>query len=276
MQRLTVLSLLTLASGALAAPQAAPAAASAAPEAAASAPCPHPFFPMENGLKLTVRAGRSELKLEWSDVTGVKAPAAPAEGAVAGALQEGTLKVHYKDRTGDTRATCGAEGVSTGLGGLEGMLLSASGMQVEVLKSEGVVMPPPAELTPGKSWKNSLSVRMTPPESASAKMGGFKATLSSTLDKEATVVGTEQVTVAAGTFEALRVKNLTQMRSSANRPPRTVESTLWFAKGIGLIKVQTGDSVDLELLAVERPGAKPVVAGKAPAKKAKAPQQAQP
>jgi hypothetical protein len=86
--------------------------------------------------------------------------------------------------------------------------------------------------------------------------------IATTFDKEATVVGEEEVTVSAGTFKALKVKNITTARAS--RPGakgRTVDSFIWFAPGVGIVKVATGDSTDLELLKVERP---------APAKKAPA------
>jgi hypothetical protein len=72
------------------------------------------------------------------------------------------------------------------------------------------------------------------------------------------VEGEEEVTVAAGTFKALKVRNRTTARAS-NRagadPGRSIESTLWFAPGVGLVKIQTGTSVDLELVGVERPAA---------------------
>ena len=101
----------------------------------------------------------------------------------------------------------------------------------------------------------------------------MRPVISTTFDKEATVVGEEEVTVAGGTFKALKVKNLTTARSS-NRasadPGRSIESFLWFAPGVGLVKIQTGDSVDLELVRVERPAvaAKAQPGGKKARKKA--------
>lgn len=213
----------------------------------AVAACPNPYFPLENGLKLTYRAGRSsELTLSTQEVTTVP------EGV------KGLLAVELKGKRGQTEAFCTSEGVRTGLGGLEGTLLSASGMQVEVVSAEGVAVPAPANMVPGSSWRNSLSVKMRPPESA--KMAGM--VIATTFDKEATVVGEEEVTVGAGTFKALKVKNTTTARAS--RPGsrgRKIDSFVWFAPGVGIIKVSTGESTDLELLKVERPAA----AQKAPA-----------
>jgi hypothetical protein len=211
----------------------------------AVAACPHPYFPLEDGLRLTYRAGRSsEMTLSTQGVTSVP------EGL------KGQMAVELKGKRGETEAFCTSEGVRTGLGGLEGTLLSASGMQVEVVAAEGVVVP--SHMAMGSTWRNSLSVKMQPP--ASSKMGAGLI-IATTFDKEATVIGEEEVTVGAGTFKALKVKNTTTAR--ATRPGaqgRKVDSFIWFAPGVGIIKVATGDSTDLELLKVERP----VAAQKAP------------
>jgi hypothetical protein len=203
--------------------------------------CPNPYFPLEDGLKLTYRAGSSELTISTRGVTST------AEGLM------GLLAVDLKGRSGETEAFCTSEGVRTGLGGLEGTLLSASGMKVEVVSAEGVAVPPAARMVPGSSWKNSLSVKMQPPDGSKMPAG---MVLASTFDKEATVLGEEEVTVGAGTFKALKVKNLTTARAS--RPGaqgRSIESFIWFAPGVGIIKVSTGGNTDLELLKVDRPAA---------------------
>ena len=209
--------------------------------AAPRASCPHPYFPLEEGLRLTYRAGRSELSLVTREVKSTP------EGLT------GTLAVDMGGKAGSTEATCGAEGVRTGVGGLEGTLLSASGLDIEVVSAEGVVVPAPMAMVPGSTWKNSLSVKLRPPESAKLP-GGIRPVLSSTFDKEAFVVGEEEVTVVAGTFKALKVRNVTTARSGrADSPGRSLESFIWFAPGVGIVKVATGESTDLELLKVERP-----------------------
>ncbi|WP_224368345.1 TapB family protein [Hyalangium versicolor] len=205
----------------------------------AGAPCPNPYFPLEDGLKLTYRAGSSELLISTREVTPTP------EG------QKGLLAVDLKGRSGQTEAFCTSEGVRTGLGGLEGTLLSASGMQVEVVAAEGVAVPAPANMVPGASWRNSLSVKMQPPAGSKMPAGMVFA---STFDKEATVVGEEEVTVGAGTFKALKVKNMTTARAHrSGSPGRSIESYIWFAPGVGIVKVATGGNTDLELLKVERP-----------------------
>ncbi|XXF80424.1 hypothetical protein P2318_11920 [Myxococcaceae bacterium GXIMD 01537] len=201
------------------------------------AACPHPYFPLVEGLRLTYRAGRSELTLATRDVKPVP------EGL------RGVLAVELKGRRGETEATCTVEGVRTGLGGLEGTLLSASGMEVEVVAAEGMAVPSLASMVPGGVWKNSLSVKLRPP--ATAKV---RPTISTTFDKEATVVGEEEVTVGAGTFKALKVRNTTTARALRDASMgRSIESLIWFAPGVGIIKVETAGHTDLELLRLERP-----------------------
>lgn len=200
------------------------------------ASCPHPYFPLEEGLKLTYRMGRSELTLSTRDVK------SGPEGL------RGILAVDLKGRHGEAEATCDAEGIRTGLGGLEGTLLSATGMEVEVLASEGVIVPPVARMRPGQAWRNSLSVRLQPPRTAT-----LRAIISTTFDREATVVGEEEVRVEGGTFQALKVRNTTTARSSRQGSGRSIESFIWFAPGVGIVKVETAGKADLELLRLERP-----------------------
>ncbi|NBD13191.1 DUF3108 domain-containing protein [Corallococcus sp. Z5C101001] len=211
--------------------------------AAAPAPCPNPWFPMEDGLTLTYRAGHaSELVLATKDV--VPAP----DGTV-----KATLAVSLKGRSGQTELTCDAQGVRTGLGGLEGTLLSASGMDVQVVSAEGAAVPAPSVMVPGGTWKNSLSVKLQPP----ARKGGLRPIIATTFDKEATVVGEEEITVQAGTFKALKIRNITTARAS--RPGsegRSMESYMWFAPDVGILKLTTDGETHLELLKVERPAAK--------------------
>ncbi len=244
---------MSLLMGASPTPDVAPRSDTAAVESPAA--CPNPYFPLEEGLKLTYRAGKSsEMVLATQDVTPVP------EGL------KGTVAVKLKNRQGQTEATCTSEGIRTGLGGLEGTLLSASGMDVQVVSAEGVAVPAPATMVPGGTWKNSLSVKLQPP---AGKTGGIRPTIATTFDKEATVVGEEEVTVAAGTFKALKVKNITTARSS--RPGaqgRSMESFIWFAPGVGIIKLETAGSTDLELLKVERPEAPKAASKTRPLKKA--------
>ncbi len=173
------------------------------------------------------------------------------------------LEVRIKDRVGQTHAKCTAKGVETELGGIEGMALQASGMDAKVLSSEGLAMPPPDELKSGATWKNKLELELKPPPNVKL-LPGMK--IRTAFAKEAKVIAEEDVTTPAGTFHALKLLNKTTASSGgAGGDERAVESFLWLAPGVGIIKIQTNDSIDLELLKVDRPAA----AEKAPTKKAR-------
>src|SRR5215211_3672132 len=119
--------------------------------AGGDSPCPHPYFPMGEGLKLTYRAGKSEVAVTFSDVHGTALE------------QRGTLHMSHKGRDGSAVATCSADGIRTDFGGLEGAVLSLSGLDVKAVSSEGIAMPPPAQFLPGARWANTLSLELRPP-----------------------------------------------------------------------------------------------------------------
>ena len=213
--------------------------------AAPTKPCPHPFFPIEEGLKLTYRAGKDEIPVRYSEVK------------VSDDKVTGTIEMTVKGKTGKTEAQCSAVGIMTGHGGLEGLALQSSGMDMTIEKSEGVVLPPPSQMVPGKKWSNAFTVKMRPPKSMTGGgglKGAFSAALvmTTTLTKESVVMGPDKVTVTAGTFDALKVLNKTSALGGDGGSTRMVESHMWLVPGLGIVKIMTGESVDFELLKVER------------------------
>lgn len=211
-----------------------------------ASPCPHTWFPIEEGLELTYRAGKQEIPVHFSAVTEKK-------DAVTG-----VIGMTLKGRDGKTEAKCTADGITTGAGGLEGLALNSSGMDVEIVKTEGVILPPPDQLTQGAKWTNSITMKMRPPKTMQLG-GGIKGALASslvittTIKKESTVVGPDHVVTAAGEFDGLKISNKTTASAGdGGTALRTVESTMWLAPRVGIVKIMTGDSVDFELLKVER------------------------
>ncbi len=209
--------------------------------------CPHPYFPMEEGLRLTYRTGARPSNPEGGRPVQLRFHGTKK---VAGGLAS-SLSVKVGERQGATQATCGRDGIRTEAGGLEGVVLKSSGMDVKVLSSEGVVFPPAAAMEPGKPWSNSISVELSPPTQAKLP-GQFRPVVTTTFSKESEVVGKETITVEAGTFEALKLKNKTTAQGSKGGHSRAVESFVWIAPKVGILKIQTGDSTDLELIRVDR------------------------
>ena len=214
--------------------------------------CPHPYFPMNEGLTLTYRAGKSEVKVRMSDVKH------------EGDSWRARLNLEHKGQKGSTDASCGADGISTMTGGLEAAALRMSGMDVNIVSSEGVLLPAPGGMAPGGEWKNVVALELKPPEGSKIPLGSVK----STFKREAIVEGPEQIEVAGKTWDALRVKNrVTAMSGTIGE--RTIESTMWLAKDVGILRIQTGETVDFELLGVEGLAASPSPAPKkTPQKKA--------
>jgi hypothetical protein len=210
------------------------AASLAAGAAGVIAPCPHPYFPMEEGLALTYRAGSSKLRVTFSDVH--------SDGPGRRAL----LHMEHDGKDGSTETVCNSEGVLS-TGGLEGAALSMSGMDVKVVETRGVAMPPPARMTQGASWSNSLSIELRAPDKAKIPIGPVRTTFK----KESTIEGPEKITIAGKTWDALRVRNKVTALAGTGAE-RTIESLMWLAPGVGILKIQTGNSVDLELTGVAR------------------------
>jgi hypothetical protein len=198
-------------------------------------PCPHPYFPMGEGVTLTYRAGKSEVAVSFTDVQRSRLG------------QSATLQMSYRGRDGTTVATCSADGIRTEFGGLEGAVLSLSGLDVRVVASEGIAMPPPTQLFPGARWANTLSLELRPPSGSKLILGAVKTKFR----KESSVEGTERVHVAGRTWNALRVRNRVKALGGA-KDERTVESVTWIAPDVGILRVKTGESVDLELVRIDR------------------------
>lgn len=206
--------------------------------AGAAPDCPHPYFPMEDGLVLTYRAGKSEVQLSVSQVR-----------RLAGRVQA-RLELVYEGRSAFTQVECGPSGVSAPGGGLEGLLLSSAGLDLTVISAEGPAIPPAAELVPGKAWKNHLALELRTPEGALAS--GISPVVRTRLEKQSEVVGVEEIQVEAGTFKALRLKNRTTAALSEKGEGRSVDSEMWIAPKVGIIRLSTGKTVDLELIRVKR------------------------
>src|SRR5262245_47881259 len=102
--------------------------------------CPHPFFPIDEALILTYRAGKAELTVRYEKVR--RDPK----------RIRGTLVLGVDNRRGEAGASCSEKGIQTELGGLESAALRMSGLDVKVLRSEGITLPPPNELVEGASW----------------------------------------------------------------------------------------------------------------------------
>lgn len=111
----------------------------------------------------------------------------------------------------------------------------------ETSNVQGVTIP--ASVDPGDKWNFSLTIKGT------QEVSGVKAETSGDAAYDFTAVGMESVTVPAGTFDAMKVDgvltlDLTATVSGLSIPVKiTMNNTLWFAPGVGMVKTVSQGSV---------------------------------
>lgn len=111
----------------------------------------------------------------------------------------------------------------------------------ETSNVQGVTIP--ASVDPGDKWSFSLTIKGT------QEVSGVKAETSGDAAYDFAAVGTETVTVPAGTFDAMKVDgvltlNLTALVSALSIPVQiTMKTTSWFAPGVGMVKTVSNGSV---------------------------------
>lgn len=109
--------------------------------------------------------------------------------------------------------------------------------------ASGVTLP--AALNPGDTWTQAVTLEGT------ETINGAQIPAKNEFLNSCTVAGSESVTVAAGTFDAIRVDCQTSMKITITMNDNPVETpvditaTSWYAENVGMVKeVTTGDSVN--------------------------------
>ena len=156
-----------------------------------------------------------------------------------------TVTTRFDDQVQvDQQWACKPEGlVALSLGaGQTALDLTLEGInaQLDTSNARGVTIP--AQVQTGMKWPYGLDIAGTLSQAdQSAKVNGA-------LDATMEAIAAEKVTVPAGTFQAMRIQTTSNVKLSANylglNIPITsvVNTTFWFAPGVGWIKAeQTGD-----------------------------------
>lgn len=109
--------------------------------------------------------------------------------------------------------------------------------------ASGVTLP--ASPAPGDTWTQTTTLEGT------ETINGQQIPAKNEFSNPCTAIGMESVTVAAGTFNALRVDCVTNMNitiTMSNTPIQnaiTFNATSWYAEGVGLVKITaTGSGFD--------------------------------
>ncbi len=140
--------------------------------------------------------------------------------------------------TTDQQWTCRPEGlVAQSFGaGQTALGLSLAGVQARLTTSNVTGVTLPSNVEPGMNWPYAIDLAGT------LAQGGLSAQVTGGVTTEFQALGTESVTVPAGTFDAMKVQGTTTIKVAANYHglslPITsvVKTTFWFAPGVGWIK----------------------------------------
>ena len=134
--------------------------------------------------------------------------------------------------------------------------VSTEGVEVnfETKELSGITLP--ADINPGDTWSQSLTLEGTQTISGTSYPAG------NSLTSDCTAIGVESVTVPAGTFDAMRVDCTTVLNPWMNMEGTEIKNTItlagsnWYAPNVGLIKqASTGSGLDstTELLSYNIP-----------------------
>lgn len=140
------------------------------------------------------------------------------------------------------------------MSGLTGDLLDDldASADVEVISMEGVTYP--YDLEPGYNWQSEVVMQMQ------MVVEGMSVDSTTTVKSDSTAIGVESVTVPAGTFDAMRISEqsevvmeMTMMGMSMPLPGITTSSETWLTEGIGMVLLVDEDGSRTELLSYTMP-----------------------
>jgi len=123
--------------------------------------------------------------------------------------------------------------------------VSTTGVTVDFQTTEQSGMTLPASPQPGDAWTQTVTLEGT------ETIGDTQIPAKNQFSNSCKAVGVESVTVAAGTFDALRVECQTSMTITVTMQgndistPVNFQATNWYVQGVGLVKtVSTGANLD--------------------------------
>lgn len=199
-----------------------------------SGACDNPYYPLRQGATWTYT------------VTGLDKPAEQTQtvtkvenGSAEITLQTGTITVKNP-------VDCTAEGLK--FGNLPSITSQTGNLNAELtaVSSEGVYLPRADRLVPGAQWDAHYVLK--------GKISMAQQAIDVTEDVKLhfEVVGSEKVTVPAGTFDALKIKqhltiDIQMANAPASVPPGSFDQFVWFARDVGMVKtsVSLPESRDL-------------------------------
>ena len=195
--------------------------------------CANTYFPVREGATWTYRSeGSPSGDYTFTDtITSVR--------------EDGfTLTSESDDFTRTQEWACKEEGLTAlQLGGIPLSALSSQDidLEIEVKNVSGAALP--AELSPGSQWQHMLDFE------GNMEIAGETATAEGNVQTNFNAVGSENVTVPAGTFEAMKVQVVTALNISMKIQGLTVPVAFsgtydyWYAQGVGWVKASGSGNV---------------------------------
>ena len=155
-----------------------------------------------------------------------------------------TLSTQIGDLTRTQEWTCSAEGLTAlQLGGAPAAMLNAQNAEVNLNVTNVTGVTFPSQINAGDQWQQNLDFN------GNVTMMNEKAEAEGTAQMNFNAVGTESVTVPAGTFEALKVETNITLNISASFAGITLPVTFsgnytyWFAQDVGWVKATGSGNV---------------------------------
>ncbi len=200
------------------------------PVSSAGGTCDQAYYPVRSGATWTYRTDLSTNKSSQHTITLENVTDTSfTQHQVFGADTKSTVDIRLN-------WVCDAKGLTSSLSKNNTVASSTTQVNATIIKQSGVVIP--ANLGAGSSWTFSQTSAM--------KMGGQDLQIPSEATFKA--AGEERVTVPAGSFTALKITGVTKITMPGTGKANTMNTTAWYARGVGMIKTITDAGTKTELL----------------------------
>jgi hypothetical protein len=195
--------------------------------------CANPYYPVREGSTWTYKS------------TGGPAGEYSVTDTITSVREDGfTLSTQFGDLTRSQEWACQPEGlVALQLGGAPAAMLNSQEVQLtlDVKDTSGVMFP--SQINPGDQWQHNADFEgtMSVMNQEGAATGNAQMSFAA--------VGTESVTVPAGTFDAMRIDVDTTLNFDVTYQGLSIPVTFsgtymyWFAPDIGWVKASGSGSV---------------------------------
>jgi DUF3108-like len=197
-----------------------------APPVAAQGLCANIYYPVRQGATWTYKS------------TGGPAGEYTFADTITAVREDGfTLSTQIGDITRSQEWTCTAPGLTAlQLGGAPAAMLNSQGIQMDLSASNVTGVTFPRQINPGDQWQQTMDLTGT------VSMMNEEAEASGNAQMSFSAIGTESVSVPAGTFDALKVQvdvtlNINATYEGITLPVSfTGTYTYWFAPNVGWVK----------------------------------------